>query len=164
METSFQQRDFGSESVTEVRKFLAKLDNLEGNETPLTHPEWTTLQTSPSFQAQLWTIAPSPEISPKSSLVGLEAYLSEDDPELFTASLPEHREMSLFLPMMRWADLRAMKTHPAGNLTVWAWEHDICTPYLLLRLNFVAGGERVSRGDAVRVPYIAPVGLITALG
>ncbi len=92
METSFQARNIDPNSATKVTSFLSELERLEGNESPLTHSEWSALEASPSFQGHLWTITPDATAKDE-SIVGLVAYQCEDGPELFTACLPEHREI-----------------------------------------------------------------------
>ncbi len=170
MDTSFDQRDCDDTTAPEVAEFLGKLEILEGNETPLFPGDFEIFRRTPSFRGCLWSLSESqagaqPGGSPpdRATPVGLGIYQCEITPELFTACLPDHREMSLFLPMLQWADALAGKSHPSEDLTVWAWQQDICTPYLLLRLNFRPGGAPVQRGDLERVPYIAPIGMVTNL-
>lgn len=58
---------------------------------------------------------------------------------------PEHREMSLFLPILRWAEDSARTWRPAPPVRVVAHDDDVCLPFLLLRLGFSAEGEGWAR-------------------
>ena len=63
---------------------------------------------------------------------------------------PEHREMSLFLPMLGWAESVRRVDFPDAELQVVAQDDDVCLPFLLLRLDFVAEDEGWTRDDDPR--------------
>ena len=60
---------------------------------------------------------------------------------------PEHREMSLFLPMLAWAESVRQARYPDSTLQVVAQDDDVCLPFLLLRLGFIAAENGWSRSD-----------------
>ena len=166
METSFQVRDYDETLFPEVDDFLTKLGRIEGDETPLTTSELAKATEARSFLGRLWSL--TDPATPKSSLgsmpVGFGIYRCESSPELVPVCLPDHREMSLFLPMILWVDKLAGRTHAGRDLTVWIPEHDFCTSFLLLRLKFEAGESIDWRQNSRRTPYVAPVGRVTSLG
>lgn len=61
--------------------------------------------------------------------------------------LPEHREMSLFLPMLAWAESTRETRSPDVPLQIVAQDEDVCLPFLLFRLEFVAATESWTRSD-----------------
>lgn len=60
---------------------------------------------------------------------------------------PEQREMSLFLPMLVWAEATRRDRWPGAVLQVVAQDDDVCLPFLLLRLGFTGAAESWSRAD-----------------
>ncbi|MEZ4650815.1 MAG: hypothetical protein R3E97_18935 [Candidatus Eisenbacteria bacterium] len=63
---------------------------------------------------------------------------------------PDQREMSLFLPMLAWAESVRRAQFPDATLQVIAQDDDVCLPFLLLRLDFVAEDEGWTRSDDPR--------------
>jgi len=124
----------GQEDLQDLKALVSTIWEEEG---PVAHFtvcdfDWRLFQhpgIDPTRRIRIWETEPGKP-------VGFAWYTPPGDVEIILA--PEHREMSLFQPMLEWSfDCHRAEGGDDDQLGFWALESDISVPFLLRRLGFV---------------------------
>ncbi|MCA9726137.1 MAG: GNAT family N-acetyltransferase [Candidatus Eisenbacteria bacterium] len=124
----------GGEDLSRLKAMVTAIWKEEGALAPFSvcDFDWKLYQhpnIDPSNRIRIWEIDTQP--------VGFAWYTPPGDVEIVI--VPEHREMSLFQPMLEWVTERHLQeSSEADQLGIWALESDVSLPFLLQRLGYFA--------------------------
>ncbi len=147
---------------------LAELVADEGSDAPM-QPEELATELAQGAKVRLWfgknSARPGePDSGTDGAVLDGFAVLRQDG-TVRTVLRQEHREMSIFLPMLQWADATWSErvggpqlNEGTAQISVLAQDDDICVPYLLLRLEFSGEPQGAVAKGSIVPPASAPEG------